>query len=148
MINSLAVFRISIFSISCWYIFKTIKWFNQLLCMVASIPSNIYLFKVNNGNTRKKCEICSKLTTKAPERRHSSVSIVELEQVNVSWFKNLPKIWLLDADNTLKVLIKLDIDKRSNSLVYLGRSLTWAPKLKVSKIIFVDLVSNIILLLI
>ena len=25
------------------------------------------MFKVNNGNTRKRCEICSKLTIKAPE---------------------------------------------------------------------------------
>ena len=32
-------------------------------------PPNIYLFKVNNRNTRKRCGICSKLTTKAPERR-------------------------------------------------------------------------------
>ena len=33
-------------------------------------PANIYLLKVNNRNTRKRCEICS---------------IVESEQVNVSW---------------------------------------------------------------
>ena len=26
-------------------------------------PANIYLFKVNNRNTTKRCEICSKLTT-------------------------------------------------------------------------------------
>ena len=30
-------------------------------------PANIYLFKVNNGN-RKRCEICSRLTIKTPER--------------------------------------------------------------------------------
>ena len=35
-----------------------------------SFPANIYLFKVNNRNTRKRCEICSKLTIKTPERRH------------------------------------------------------------------------------
>ena len=34
------------------------------------IPGNIYLFKVNNRNTRKKCEICSKSTIKTPERCH------------------------------------------------------------------------------
>ena len=33
-------------------------------------PTNIYLFKVSNKNTRKRCEICSKLTIKTPERRH------------------------------------------------------------------------------
>ena len=67
-------------------------------------PANIYLFKVSNRNTRKKCEKCSKLTIKWSDRRlwcpsrvfivlliwtyfitFSSVSIVELEQVNVSW---------------------------------------------------------------
>ena len=34
-----------------------------------NFPANIYLFKVNNRNTRKRCEICSKLTTKTPEQR-------------------------------------------------------------------------------
>ena len=32
-------------------------------------PVNIYLFKVNNRSTRKRCEICSKLAIKTPERR-------------------------------------------------------------------------------
>ena len=32
-------------------------------------PVNIYLFKVNNGNTIRICEICSKLTIKTPERQ-------------------------------------------------------------------------------
>ena len=30
-------------------------------------PGNTYLFKVNNRNSRKKCEICSKLIIKTPE---------------------------------------------------------------------------------
>ena len=29
-----------------------------------------YMFKVNKRNTRKRCEICSKLTIKVPEQRH------------------------------------------------------------------------------
>ena len=33
------------------------------------VPANIYLFKVNNRNTRKRCEICSKLTIKTPDRQ-------------------------------------------------------------------------------
>ena len=59
-------------------------------------PANIYLFKVNKRNTRKrwkKCEICPKLTITIPERRKwphyfilfSSVSIAGIEKVNVSW---------------------------------------------------------------
>ena len=48
------------------------------------------MFKVNNSNTRIRCEICSNLTIKTPERRSSVtpcsvVSIVNFEQVNGGW---------------------------------------------------------------
>ena len=33
------------------------------------LPVGIYLLKVNNRNTRTRCEICSELTIKTPERR-------------------------------------------------------------------------------
>ena len=49
-----------------------------------SHPAGIYLLKVNNRNTRTRCEICSKLTTKAPERRkwrRSGVFIVNFEHI-------------------------------------------------------------------
>ena len=36
---------------------------------------NVYLFKANNGNSRKMYEICSKLTIKAPGRRHCRHSV-------------------------------------------------------------------------
>ena len=48
-------------------------------------PAGIYLFKVNNRNTRTRCEICSKLTIKTPERRHwrrSGVFIVNFEHIS------------------------------------------------------------------
>ena len=57
-------------------------------CMVATLvlrPAGIYLFKVDNGNTRTRCEICSKLTIKTPERRdwrRSSVCIVNFEHIS------------------------------------------------------------------
>ena len=35
-----------------------------------NIPRNIYLFKVNNKNTRKRCKIYSKLTIKTSEQCH------------------------------------------------------------------------------
>ena len=35
-----------------------------------NVPVGIYMFKLNNRNTRTKDEICSKLTIKTPERRH------------------------------------------------------------------------------
>ena len=31
--------------------------------------ANIYLLKVNNKNSRKRIQICSRLTTNTPERR-------------------------------------------------------------------------------
>ena len=48
-------------------------------------PAGIYLLKVNNRNTRAMCEICSKLTIKAPERRqwrHSGIIIVNFEHIS------------------------------------------------------------------
>ena len=51
--------------------------------MVLDNPANIYLFKVNNKNTRKWCEICSKLTIKRPERRRrSGLFIVNFEHIS------------------------------------------------------------------
>ena len=43
--------------------------------------TNIYLFRVNNSNTWKKWEICSKLTVKSPQRR-STVSAVNFEHIS------------------------------------------------------------------
>ena len=40
-----------------------------VLTLSITFPSGIYLLKVNNGNTRTRCEICSKLTIKTPEQR-------------------------------------------------------------------------------
>ena len=37
-----------------------------------TFPAGNYLFKVNNKSTRTRCEICSKLTIKTPERRLAS----------------------------------------------------------------------------
>ena len=48
-------------------------------------PVNIYLSKVINTNNTKRCEICSKLTIKTPERRqwrHSDVFIVNSEHIS------------------------------------------------------------------
>ena len=48
-------------------------------------PAHIYLFKVNIRNNRARCEICSKLIIKAPERRDShcySFFILNFEQTS------------------------------------------------------------------
>ena len=49
------------------------------------IPAGIYLLKVNNRNTRTRCEICSKLTMKTLQRRQwrrSSVFIVSFKHIS------------------------------------------------------------------
>ena len=48
-------------------------------------PAKIYLFKVNNRNTKKRCEISSKLIIKTPERRqwgHCGVLIFNFEHIS------------------------------------------------------------------
>ena len=48
-------------------------------------PANIYLFNVNNENTRKRYKICSKLTMKTPEQCQwlpSDVFIVNFEHIS------------------------------------------------------------------
>ena len=50
-----------------------------------TFSAGIYLFKVNNGNTRKMLELCSKLPIKTPERRQwrrNGVFIVNFEQIS------------------------------------------------------------------
>ena len=45
-------------------------YFRTFICLLVKecfLPANIYLFKVNNKNTRIRCEICSKLIMKALE---------------------------------------------------------------------------------
>ena len=48
------------------------------------LPAGIYLFEINNRNTKTMCETCSKLTIKIPERRQwcrSGVFIVNFEHI-------------------------------------------------------------------
>ena len=52
--------------------FSEMKWYHWFT--ISSLPSGDFMFKVNKRNSRKMCEICSKLTIKTPERRHFSAS--------------------------------------------------------------------------
>ena len=52
---------------------------------MASIPAGNYMFKVNYKNTRTRCEMCSKLAIKTPERHQwhcSGVFIVNFELIS------------------------------------------------------------------
>ena len=61
-----------------WYLVEDESWANVCLSTLGiftkqwvnnKIPACIYMFKVNNRNTRTRCEICSKVTIKTPEQR-------------------------------------------------------------------------------
>ena len=59
-------------------------------------PVYIYLFKVNNRNTRKRYEICSELTIKTPERpqwRHSGFVIVNFEPISHLFLVSNDWLW-------------------------------------------------------
>ena len=53
----------------------------KVSCPGLSFRVGIYMFKVNSRNTRTRCEICSKLTIKTPDRRHGFF-IVNFEYVS------------------------------------------------------------------
>ena len=44
------------------------KILNSMASNSMNLPANIYLFKVNNRNTRKRCKICSKLIIKTSKQ--------------------------------------------------------------------------------
>ena len=58
-------------------VYKVNMWIISMIFKLIIFAANIYLFKVNSKNTRKKCEICSKLT-KTPERRHWRHDVLSL----------------------------------------------------------------------
>ena len=61
------------------------KWVNDynVACTRCYSPAENYMFNVNNKNTRRMCEIYSKLTIKTPEGRLSSgVFIVNFEHIS------------------------------------------------------------------
>ena len=72
----------------------------------------IYLLKVNNRNNRTRCEICSKLPIKKPERRHlrrSGVFIVKFEHISRCYSVSIvnfeyvnPKRWLFSQESSIK----------------------------------------------
>ena len=81
-------FVIILISVKIFYVLLRSIWESTTLpCMdyTTTDPAGIYLFKVNNRNTRTRREICSKLTIKTPEQCHwlcSGVFIVNFEHIS------------------------------------------------------------------
>ena len=59
-------------------------------------PAIIYLFQANIRNTRKRCEICLKLTIKTPERRHKVVLVFLLLTIDV--FQTFCSVSIIDFE--------------------------------------------------
>ena len=83
------------------YFYWSFWGLSKVVFLRKSYSVNIYLFEVGNRNHRKRCEMRAKLAAKTPTlltsfwcfycqfwayfTRFSVVSIVDFEQVNVSW---------------------------------------------------------------
>ena len=66
-------------------------FFVLTLSWILENPAGIYLLKVNDRNTRARCELCSKLmiNLKTPERRHISIPPKKVRKPKIFWAKFL-----------------------------------------------------------
>ena len=68
----------------CFYIqLWTIYWGNCLQCLYCWLIAGNYIFKVDNANSRTRCETWWKLTIKIPERRLSTPSAIGVVLVSL-----------------------------------------------------------------
>ena len=79
--------------------FATLLFFGEMIVNTLFYPANIHVFKINNRNTRKRCEICSELAVKTPERRNWRCSAVFI--VNFEYISLLLLVFLLRTFNKL-----------------------------------------------
>ena len=116
-----------------WIYILFCKTARQIRCLIISFLASIYSFKVNNRNTRKRCEISSKLTIKTPEPcqwQQWGQHFVDFQQVNVSWvfliflvtdreirLGQQPRICLLKS-REIKVVSSIKVQVGSCALVY------------------------------
>ena len=72
---------------------------NFSIVLKTSYPAGIYLLKVNNGNTRTRCEICLKLIIKIPERREAGTLTQRLQiyykNYNIRIFLEVKKMFTI-----------------------------------------------------
>ena len=66
-------------------------------------PAGIYLLKVYNRNTKTRCEICSNLTVKTPERRQNDVIGVVLVSflLTLNIFQTLSSVSIVDFEHVI-----------------------------------------------
>ena len=75
LINQIyAIDKVISYFLHCWIVKLTFLAFIKGINSVIHYSVNIYLFKVNNRNIGKRCQICSKLTIKTIEWRQWRLS--------------------------------------------------------------------------
>ena len=114
---SLIYYRTDFKTLSWFYVatWKFLHLFQYYSTKMLTQHLNVCLFKVNNRKSRKRCEICLKLTIKTPERRHwprSGVFIINFEQVNVSWAADF-YYWLKPEWNNALLTISNDLENKT-----------------------------------
>ena len=98
-LTSLFSYNIKILPIYCLSILHTVN-ITYCFSIYYYYPAGNYIFKVNNRNTRTRCETCSKLTIKTPERRkwrRSGVFIVNFEHISHLNFEHAIAGWLMNV---------------------------------------------------
>ena len=104
-----------------------------------NIPVNIYLFKVNNRNTRKMCDVCSKVIIKTPEPctllwcffvKFEHILpiflvplLLTLQKGNINWERHWEEVPILDHCSISPPPEKLWLT--DIFMGYINRRLTW-----------------------
>ena len=65
-------------------------------------PANDYMFKVNIINTRTRCEICSKLTIKTPDRRQREICSMLIIKTSKWRHWHRSGVFIVNFQNTVK----------------------------------------------
>ena len=78
------------------------------------------MFKVNNRDTRTRCEICSKLTIKIPERRHPAFSRIQTKYGEILRYHLRLFTHGITTHNTI-----YSIQCRNQKLFYSKKALDW-----------------------
>ena len=123
-----------------------------------STPDDIYLFKANNRNTRKRREICSKLTVKQQKDVSKVIlkfffvdvfvkfffSITNLEQVNVSWgvATQKQKQMLLILSFWIEWLLSFTSTVSFSCFVYLIQKALWSVRKSLQSIFMLKNVAS------
>ena len=91
--------------------------------MVSLFAAGKYFFKVNNRDTRTKCKICSKLTIKTTERRHSARSEVFI--VNSEHISHFVLVFLLTLSRSITARLPLTIKKAAENCGFANQTHTF-----------------------